>query len=159
MKNILILLIILTTYSGFSQSKGYYIVLDGKEVFVEDSSASVVASPDTEVINSTEKVNFHTVKRGENLYSISRLYAISVDDLARLNNFSKEKKLAIGEQLKVSNFTKMSGSVSNASYHIVVKGNTLYSLSKQYGITVEKLKELNNLKSNEILIGQRLKLN
>ena len=40
--------------------------------------------------------------------------------------------------------------------HIVVKGDTLYSLSKAYNTTVEKLKSLNNLSSNELSIGQVL---
>ncbi|WP_457615879.1 glucosaminidase domain-containing protein [Lutibacter sp.] len=40
--------------------------------------------------------------------------------------------------------------------HQVVKGDTLYSISRKYGITVEELKQYNNLSSNEIQIGQLL---
>ncbi len=43
-------------------------------------------------------------------------------------------------------------------YHIVVKGDTLYNISKRYGITVEKLKRDNYLHSNLISIGQRLRI-
>jgi len=42
--------------------------------------------------------------------------------------------------------------------HVVVKGDTLYGISNKYGISVEDLKELNNLKGNTISIGQTLKL-
>lgn len=42
------------------------------------------------------------------------------------------------------------------NYHYVVKGDTLYSLSKKYGMTVDKLKEINKLSSNELRIGQKL---
>ncbi|WP_431137295.1 glucosaminidase domain-containing protein [Psychroserpens mesophilus] len=40
--------------------------------------------------------------------------------------------------------------------HVVVKGDTLYSLSRTYNTTVDKLKSLNNLKNNELSIGQVL---
>lgn len=44
------------------------------------------------------------------------------------------------------------------NYHSVKKGDTLYNISNRYGISVEDLKKLNNLRSNEISIGQQLKL-
>lgn len=44
------------------------------------------------------------------------------------------------------------------SYYKVVAGDTLYSISKKFGITVEALKKLNNLDDNTISIGQVLKL-
>jgi len=47
---------------------------------------------------------------------------------------------------------------NNIENHIVVKGNTLYSISKKYGLTVEELKNINDLSSNEISIGQSLNL-
>jgi len=42
--------------------------------------------------------------------------------------------------------------------HIVVKGDTLYNISKRYGLTVEELKKINALVSNEISIGQELNI-
>ncbi|WP_457611153.1 glucosaminidase domain-containing protein [Lutibacter sp.] len=44
----------------------------------------------------------------------------------------------------------------NVSNHIVSKGDTLYSISKKYGLTVDELKKLNGLNSNNITIGQTL---
>lgn len=43
-------------------------------------------------------------------------------------------------------------------YHVVVKGETLYRLSKIYGTTVDTIKRLNNLTSNTISVGQRLRI-
>ena len=40
--------------------------------------------------------------------------------------------------------------------HIIIKGDTLYSLSKRYQTTVEELKRLNNLTSNDLTIGEVL---
>ena len=47
---------------------------------------------------------------------------------------------------------------TNSVTHQVVKGDTLYSISKKYSTTVEALKELNNLKGNVLSIGQLLKV-
>ena len=43
-------------------------------------------------------------------------------------------------------------------YHTVKKGDTLYSLARSNGVTVDQIKELNNLTSNNLQIGQRLKI-
>lgn len=43
--------------------------------------------------------------------------------------------------------------------HVVVKGDTLYYISKMHGLTVEDLKEINNLDGNNISIGQKLQVN
>lgn len=51
-------------------------------------------------------------------------------------------------------FTKQN--VDTSTRHIVIKGDTLYSISKKYGLTVEELKQLNGLNSNSINIGQVL---
>ena len=42
--------------------------------------------------------------------------------------------------------------------HTVVKGDTLYSISRKYGLTVTELQKINNLKDNTISIGQTLKV-
>jgi len=46
--------------------------------------------------------------------------------------------------------------VTNAKTHVVVKGDTLYSLSKKYGISIDELKQKNALLENSISIGQEL---
>ena len=44
----------------------------------------------------------------------------------------------------------------NEKYHIIKKGETLYSISKNYNISVNYLKKINNLNSNSLSIGQRI---
>ncbi|MEM6770130.1 MAG: glucosaminidase domain-containing protein [Bacteroidota bacterium] len=48
--------------------------------------------------------------------------------------------------------------VTNRQYHNVVAGETLYGISRRYGLTVPQLKELNQLTSNSIFIGQQLRV-
>ncbi len=43
-------------------------------------------------------------------------------------------------------------------YHRVVKGDTLYKLSRDYGLTVDRLKQINNLSNSDIKIGQLIKV-
>ena len=47
---------------------------------------------------------------------------------------------------------------NNSKYYIVKKGDTLYSISKKYNMSLKDLKNLNKLKSNNIKIGQKLKI-
>ena len=47
---------------------------------------------------------------------------------------------------------------AGAIYHTVEKGDTLYNISRRYGITVDALKQLNNLVDNNIGIGQKLRV-
>jgi LysM repeat protein len=47
---------------------------------------------------------------------------------------------------------------SKDDYHVVQKGDTLYSISKRYDISISAVQELNNLSGNAISVGQKLKL-
>ncbi len=46
----------------------------------------------------------------------------------------------------------------SATFHTVTRGDTLFSLSRQYGVTVDDLKNWNNLDSDLIRIGQQLRV-
>lgn len=48
--------------------------------------------------------------------------------------------------------------VNNDDIYIVKNGDTLWSISREFGISVNELKELNNLSSNLLTIGQQLKI-
>ncbi|HIE44601.1 MAG TPA: LysM peptidoglycan-binding domain-containing protein [Flavobacteriaceae bacterium] len=93
------------------------------------------------------------VEVGETLYSISGKYYVSVSDIKHFNNL-KSNVISVGQKLKL--IGKKSIVVSKNIEHIVVKGDTLFSLSKKYNITVEKLKTLNNLINNNLSLGQKL---
>lgn len=67
----------------------------------------------------------------------------------KLNHFLKAAVLAAGMFL----FTPL---LADAASHTVVKGDTLYGLSKKYNTTVSALKSLNSLNSNTIRLGQTL---
>ncbi|GAB5564027.1 MAG: hypothetical protein Wins2KO_10900 [Winogradskyella sp.] len=96
---------------------------------------------------------FHKVNKGETLYSLSKKYNVKVEDLQRENNLTSTL-IKIGQTLKVQFVNRN----ENSNDWLVKKGDTLYSISKKNGLTVEALKSLNGLKSNLIKVGQVLRL-
>ena len=158
MKKLLFFTLLLTTISIFSQ-KGYTIIVDGKEVHVKDDGTTNKTYPKIATPSVHSKSGVHIVKAGENLYSISRLYGLTVDELCAMNGINKNSPLSVDQSLKIVEFSKGSSNFTSASLHIVKKGDTLYNISKRYGISVARLKELNNLTDNIISINQRLRVN
>lgn len=94
----------------------------------------------------------YVVKKGDTLYSIARKYNTSVDNLKSINNITTDS-LAIGQIIKLP-----STSSTASETYIVKKGDSLYSIARTYNTSVDKLKEINNLASNALAIGQVLKL-
>jgi Cell wall-associated hydrolases (invasion-associated proteins) len=117
----------------------------------------------------------HKVASGESLYSISKMYNVSVDDLKKINNLAKGK-IRPGQELKIvqdndnatkniaaekSNNTKQVEKSENAGKTIsykVKKGESLISIAKDNNISVEDLKKMNNMTDSKIRFGQELKL-
>ena len=95
------------------------------------------------------ETDIYQVQAGDTLYSIARKYNISVNELKNLNNLI-DNTLSIGQILEVPS------GLSPYNSYIVDKGDTLYSIAKKFDTSVNKLKELNNLSSNMLSIGQKL---
>ena len=100
---------------------------------------------------SKDDLDYYTVKSGDTLYSIAKKYGISVDKLKDLNNL-KSNMISVNQKLLVNEQKKN----QDTNAYIVEKGDTLYSIAKKYSTTVNKIKELNNLKSDTLSIGQEI---
>lgn len=100
--------------------------------------------------------NTYTVKSGDTLYSIAQKYGTTVSDLKNLNNLTTNT-LSIGQTLKIKN-NASNETIDNNNYYTVKKGDTLYSIAQKYDTTVSTLKNLNNLTTNTLSIGQTLKI-
>lgn len=100
--------------------------------------------------------NTYTVKSGDSLYKIAQKYNTTVDELKRINNLTSNT-LSIGQVLKlpsdkVSDVEKEENTIS----YTVQKGDSLYSIARKYSTTIDKIKDLNNLTTNLLSIGQVL---
>ena len=97
---------------------------------------------------------YYTVKAGDTLYGIAKEYGLTVDELKKMNNLTSNT-LTINQKLLVSG---TSGNNSSSEYdtYIVKSGDSLWSIASKYGTTVDKLKDINNLKTDLLSIGQKL---
>lgn len=111
--------------------------------------------------------SLHRVNKGETLYSISRKYDLTIHQLAKLNNLSINDKVVIGQQIIVKESPAIAGqeatnrpsaSPGRTTLHTVVRGETLFSISKKYNLTISQIQEFNNLTSNSVQLGQKLKI-
>ena len=97
--------------------------------------------------------NYYTVQSGDSLWSISKKFGISVDELKQANNLTSNL-LSIGQNLYIPN---KKTDVTTSEY-VVSKGDTLYGIAQKFGTTVDNLKSINNLTTDSLAIGQILKI-
>jgi len=104
-----------------------------------------------------DNVRYHEVKKGETLFAISRKYGKSVSQIKQLNDL-KNYALTVGQKLIINqNFKeKQPDTESTNFYHEVQKGETLYSIAKQYNTSVDALKKLNTHSATSLSIGTKL---
>ena len=118
--------------------------------------------------------NVHVIVAGDTLYSLSKKYNTSVDQLAKLNNLSEPYQLSVGQKLQVAvkNTPPVQDSlvvrkpvVSRGEMRVelqeikIAPGDTLYSLSRKYSVPVNDLAVMNNIKPPFTLsVGQVLRV-
>ncbi len=107
------------------------------------------------------KYYLHTVEKGQTLFAIAKFYGIDVNDLV-IENPDAIDGLKPGQILKIPFDKKKTtfAATDTSSYimHKVEPGQTLYSITKQYGVDAEKLKLLNPELKDGLKAGQMLKV-
>lgn len=129
-----------------------------------------VPSPEKSVNTTKPSSSTHVVITGETLYSIAKKYNVSVDEMKKLNP-NAAKGLSIGDELLIPGKapveqvikrgdTPASTIVTNPSNtsHTVASGETLYSISRKYNVSVDDLKAWNPETAAGLKVGQVLKL-
>ncbi len=116
-------------------------------------------------VNDRSDRILHEVKPQETLYSIARKYKVTVEDIKKWNNMSMNL-LDIGQKITIYPPEEPSDlpviPVSNTreevdvTRHTVSAGETLYSLSRKYGTSLEDLRKWNGLEYNDISVGQQI---
>jgi LysM repeat protein len=139
---------------GTPPSKTGEVSIKKEEPSIEKANSSVATTTET-----------HIVQAGETLYSISKQHQLSVNDLKMINDINSEGDLKRGQVLKVSvneqveETSPVSTDVQgNEVFYEVKLSDTLYSVARQYGVTIKDLMECNNKKDFSVSLGERLKI-
>lgn len=127
----------------------------------------------------TENQLIHTVEPGETLFSLSRRYNVTIAEIQQWNDL-ETSNLSTGMELTIfrpesddSQETIQPAEATDTdsieresivrqreggrnTYYTVRSGDSLYRIANQHGLTVEELKQLNNLESDMLRVGQRL---
>jgi len=114
---------------------------------------------------SPKTSGYHRVRRGETLGRIAKRYGVSVRQLKSWNRLRSDR-IYVGARLNVGSKAAVGTtqpSVRRASggktvVHEVRRGDSLWSVSARYGVEVKDLRRWNNLRSNQIHPGQRLRI-
>lgn len=92
----------------------------------------------------------HTVKQGETLFSIASEYNIDVQKIQEWNNL-RGNELSVGQTLLIKE-----PSSDTAITHTVQDQETLFSISKQYNVSIAEIQNWNDLSNNNLEVGQEL---
>ena len=109
--------------------------------------------PEIELTNNT-----YTVLPGDSIYAIARKLNINPNDLMKANNLNHSSILNIGDTLVLPTDREIKIEQSEIESYIVKPGDTLYGIGRRYNITPEEITKMNNLNSNFIHVGQKLKI-
>jgi len=101
-------------------------------------------------IQAQEAGETHIVQSGETLFSISRMYDVAVSDIRRWNQLQTDN-LNPGQELLVSPRAD-----EGSTIHIVQPGETLFAISRLYGVTIAEVQAWNNLDGTQLSTGQEL---
>lgn len=129
-------------------------------------SVSISSQNNKARIITTNELNdnifYHTIERGQTVYSIATMYGVTVDDIYRLNPESRES-IKAGATLKIPQRDAGSAPMGNAEdnflYHTIQPKETLYSLSIRYAVPGPDIIEANpGLSTSTFTIGKTIRI-
>ena len=102
----------------------------------------------------------YTVKRGDNLWNLSRQYGTTVQSIAQLNQIQNPNLIYPGQRLRIPvNMDLGTSTMTQNGSYIVKRGDTLWGISRRYGVTVRYLANKNGIRNpNLIYPGQVIRL-
>jgi len=102
----------------------------------------------------------HIVSEGDSIWSISRKYNISVDDIIEMNNLDPKKFLQLGQQLSIGNknIYRNIDSKKRTILYSVKQGDNLYKIANIFDVNVESILKINELDEFNLIPGQIIKV-
>ncbi|AEF86155.1 LysM domain/M23/M37 peptidase domain protein [Treponema primitia ZAS-2] len=98
----------------------------------------------------------HIVQRGDTIYSLARTYGVNFQDILVLNGIDDARRIQIGQRIRIPgssspDLSRMAPQVQSFLEHRVVRGETLYGISRLYGLSLQTLLSANNLSEKYML--------
>ena len=123
----------------------------------EKSSEPSSKSSKKEPVNTTI---IYTVEAGDNLFAIAKKYSTTVAAIREMNDMGNSSNIKIGQKLKIPGAAKPAANTPKVEEitHVVKKGEGLWDISRQYGVTIEDIVKWNGLKDTKIKINEKLKI-
>lgn len=148
-----------TVYTGinFGLTSGYYVPPNsgGPPVAVPPIYYPPVVSPPIYYPPTSPQKCTYVVQLGDSLGSIALRYATTVSALASLNNISNPNLIYPGQVLYLPGCTATPAPTPTpppaTTTYVVVRGDTLYSISVRFGTTVAKLSALNGITNPDLI--------
>ncbi|MCB2219099.1 MAG: LysM peptidoglycan-binding domain-containing protein [Bacteroidetes bacterium] len=115
----------------------------------------------------SESSSLHIIAAGETLYGIARQYNITTGEIINANPGINPTDLDIGQKIVIPNqqvnasaeaSSKENEKDLNYSEHTVEKGETLYSIAREYAVSMDSIKKYNNGLTLNLYIGQKIKI-
>jgi LysM repeat protein/predicted nucleic acid-binding Zn ribbon protein len=99
----------------------------------------------------------YTIKSGDTLSAIAKKYKTTVEALMEANNIGDATNIQVGTRLTIVQPPDFTLTMAYETYE-VEQGDTLYTISGEYGLTIAEIKEINNLTGNNLSVGQQLRI-
>jgi len=124
---------------------------------ISDVATNTSSNKSSSTSANTKKV-YHKVQRGEAISSIADRYGVSISDIQSWNSGKvKGSKIFYGTRLVI--YPSKSSSDSQTKYYSVRNGDTLSSIARKFGLSVNTLKSRNqSINPNQLKIGQKIRI-
>lgn len=114
----------------------------------------------TLTISKAQVTSVYTVKQGDTMFGISKEFGVAVGLIQKENNLTTDI-IFVGQQLRIptsSGQPVLENKTVKEAYYTVAPGETLWGIANKFNLSAYKLKKDNNLTSDRVLIGQKLKI-
>ena len=141
---------------------GHYVRKKPRQPQVVYKEESIVEANDYEETSlDDEEFSTYTVEKGDTIYGIARKFDIKPSVIMDANDLTASSKLYVGQQLKIQSSSSKENSretfnSKDGTIYTVEKGDSIYKISKKFGVSMQCIREANSLYSDKLLVGQKL---
>lgn len=144
------------------------ILHDGPEHLLVPTEKAELLAANLALLGKQDEVQWqrYRVRPGDSLHAIAYRHQITVATLKEINGLTSNR-LSIGQELTLPGITEEAGLTQLAAApsapapvreHRVVSGDNLWTIARRHSVSVNDLKRWNNLRSNDLRLGQVLRL-